>query len=182
MSNATSQSTITPQINGIEGHGRAMSMSGGLNSGFTMPLKTHRASSSNASISGLPNSGGLNGLSGARGHQRTGSASKWAQQGFGGGGGGVLNFAMPAASSAPRLPATSSAPRLATHSEASSADPSRSSSASGSDPILVMDSALPRTGTLPAANAGGRRESISADKALNEVRQALASVSVGAQG
>jgi hypothetical protein len=175
MSNAMSSSGFLngqPQPNGeathAHSHVRATSMSGGLNSGFQMPLnsnpvKTHRASTSSTStISGLP--------AGGRGHQRTGSASStWARQGLGGG--GVLNFA---------LPTSSAAPRLATHSESS--DPSRSSSASESEPILILDSAFPRTGTkIPAATTGGRRESVSADKALREVQRALAA-SVEAQG
>jgi len=81
----------------------------------------------------------------------------------------VLNFSMP-----------SSAPRLPTHSE-SSHDPSRSSSASESEPIVIMDSAFPRTGSkMPAPTTGGRRESVSADAALRAVQKAL--MSVEAQG
>jgi len=162
MSNAMSTSTIIAPP-GAESHQRTASMSGNLNSGFTMPLKQHRASTS--SISGLPASGGLNGIS--RGHQRNGSASNsWTRQGMGG---GVLNFSMP-----------SSAPRLPTHSE-SSHDPSRSSSASESEPIVIMDSAFPRTGSkMPAPTTGGRRESVSADAALRAVQKAL--MSVEAQG
>lgn len=154
MSNALSQSF--PNDNNVS-HNRTLSTNApgsNLNT-FQMPgTKTHRASTS--SISGLPPS---------RSHQRTGSASSsWQRSGFGNGG-GVLNFSLP----------TSSAPRLATHSESS--DPSRSSSTSEGEPIIVMDSALPRTGTkIPNANSGGRRESVSADKALREVQKALASV------
>ena len=79
----------------------------------------------------------------------------------------MLNFAMPTA--------PSSAPRLSTHNE-SSAAVSRSSSASEStEPVVIMDSALPRTGTK-LGGQDGRRASFSADKALREVEKALASV------
>ena len=161
MSTAMSTSTI---IAPPESHHRTGSMSGNLNSGFTMPLGTKQHRSSSSSISGLPASGGLNGIAGARGHQRNGSASSsWTRQGLGG---GVLNFSMPS---------SSSAPRLATHSETSQL--SRSSSASESEPTIIMDSAYPRTGSkMPSATTGGRRESVSADKALREVQKAMMSV------
>lgn len=167
MSNAMSSSSIIPP-NGDPSHGRAMSMSnGGLNSGFTMPLKGHRSSTSSSTISGLPNNNGLPGNLGGsigRGHGRSGSASSsWSRQGLGG---GVLNFSMPT---------SSTAPRLATHSESTSV--SRSSSASDNEPIVVMNAMLPRTGTkIPPVTTGGRRESHSAEKALREVEKALASV------
>jgi hypothetical protein len=165
MFNATSTSTLIAPP-GADSHQRTSSMSGSLNSGFQMPIvpnKQHRSSTS--SISGLPSSGSLNGLSGGRGHQRNGSASSsWTRQGLGG---GALNFSMPSSSSAPRLP---------THSESSHVV-SRSSSTSESDPIVIMDSAYPRTGSkIPSTTSGGRRESVSADKALREIQKALMSV------
>ena len=138
-------------------HQRTGSM--GLN-GFTMPLK------------------GINRTPGRIGHSRTGSASSsWAR----GGGPGALNFTMP----------SSNAPRLPTHSEGST--PREGESRPGStntesnEPVLVMDSAFPRTGSRisPAAGTnlrdpfeitGPRRGSISADRAMRQVEMALASV------
>jgi hypothetical protein len=98
-------------------------------------------------------------------HGRTGSASaSWARTSMGSmgsmgaGSGGVLNFP------------SSSSGRLPTHSE-SSADPSRVSSSSGEDD---------RAGLIGKAG-GGRRDSLSAEKALREVQKALSGgVGVGA--
>ena len=141
-------------MNGMNGMNGANGVNGGLN-GFTMPLKGRP----------MPSTGRL-------GHSRTGSASSsWAR----GAGGGALNFAMPPSQNAGRLP---------THSEASSADQSRPSStdSESTEPVVVMDSAFPRTGTrLPPVGGGlgslaERRESVSADKAMREVEKALASV------
>ena len=164
MSSALTSSSLANIIQPEPSHSRAMSMSttsgsvsgggvGGLN-GFTMPLNAKRGAGG-----GVPARGGV--------HHRAGSASSsWSRQSMGA---GVLNFSMPTSSSIPRLP---------THSEGSSVDPSRSSSTSErEEPTIVMDSSMPRTGTkLGAIDAGGRRESVTADKALREVEKALASV------
>jgi len=100
-------------------------------------------------------------VSGRVGHARTGSASSsWARSGAGGG--GVLNFSMP----------STGAQRLPTHSESSSADRSRSTSSSGEGPLVLLESNAMALGS----GLGGRRESLSADKALGEVKRALASV------
>lgn len=172
-------SSSANEISGLPpaSHGRAMSMStsnsGSGLSGFTMPLRGNMnersSSSSSSNNAGLPHrasiaGGGSTARLGTH-HSRTGSASSsWARQSMGS---GVLNFSMPTSSSIKRLP---------THSEASSADPSRSSSTSNDDPTIIMDSHLPRTGTKTGGYGGPRRESVSADKALREVQEALASV------
>lgn len=109
------------------------------------------------SNNGTAQSGGMNGfVMPTKRHARTGSASaSWARTSMGsmgsGGGGGVLNFP------------SSNSGRLPTHSE-SSADPSRVSSSSEDDPVVIMD------------GKSGRRDSLSAEKALREVQKALSGV------
>lgn len=144
-------------------------------SGFKMPLNP------SVSFGGSSNASG-NGRGGSHpprmgsfsSHQRTGSASSsWNRQSMTGalGFGGTNN------------PPSLGAARLPTHSEASSIQPSRSTSSSGSnnDPIVVLDSGSQLKST--SASLGGRsgvpkprRESVSADKALREVEKALQSV------
>jgi hypothetical protein len=154
------------------GHGRAGSMSAF--GSFSMPSRNSRASISHISGSGSTinnnNTGGGGGGNGRIGggtgfHQRTGSASSFSRQPLT----GVLNFNVP----------SSTAGRLPTHSE-SSADPSRASSSDG-EPVIIMDpvaggSAWKAGGGGAANGPGGRRESVSAEKALREVQKALASV------
>ncbi|GFZ50658.1 hypothetical protein JCM24511_08416 [Saitozyma sp. JCM 24511] len=155
-----------------QSHGRAGSMSAF--GSFSMPTRNSRASISHISGSGstinnnnTTGGGGGNGrIGGGTGfHQRTGSASSFSRQPLT----GVLNFNVP----------SSTAGRLPTHSE-SSADPSRASSSDG-EQVIIMDpvaggSAWKAGGGGPANGPGGRRESVSAEKALREVQKALASV------
>jgi len=156
MGHRTSTSTApTPtNTNGISGlpesnsQGRAMSMSG-LN-GFVMPTSssTSKSSTSNTNNNShsRPGRGSI--------HARSGSASSTWSRGLGSTvGGGALNFP------------SSNSGRLPTHSE-SSADPSRSSS-SEEDPVVNLESS---TGSV------GRRDSLSAEKAMREVEKALAHV------
>jgi len=142
-------------------HGRGISTSAAGINGFTMPKPPMVGS----------NSHGRTGTASARGaHQRTASASSWGRQSMN----GVLNFSMPSSSSAGRLP---------THSESSGAA-SRSPSTSESEPIVMMDidtpiwkSATPRGSvSVPGMDQKGRRDSVSADKALREIQRAMASV------
>lgn len=143
------------------------SISGGLageNGAGPGPIATHSRglSFSNSTSGSAPGTGtGLNGfVMPTKRHARTGSASaSWARTSMGSmgsagtTGGGVLNF-----------PSTTSG-RLPTHSE-SSADPSRVSSSSEDDPVIIVD----------GRSGGGRRDSLSAEKALREVQKALSGV------
>lgn len=146
---------LTARAMGHRSSASAMqSMSGGFNGDSGAAGHGRGPSFSNGT-----GAGGLNGfVMPTKRHARTGSASaSWARTSMGGGGGGVLNFP------------SSSSGRLPTHSE-SSADPSRVSSSSEDDPVVVMDS-KPLPGPGP-----GRRDSLSAEKALREVQKALSGV------
>lgn len=76
---------------------------------------------------------------------------------MGGGGAGVLNFSMPRS--------------LPTHNEGAAMD-AQNSSSSSDEPLVLLESNATNLG----AGLGGRRGSLSADKALSEVKKALASV------
>ncbi|WWC57869.1 uncharacterized protein I303_100404 [Kwoniella dejecticola CBS 10117] len=133
---------------------------------------------------------------GGGGHHRTGSASassSWNNRlsgSFGGGGGGnpflggvgvgggALNFASSSVSAA--------ANKLPTHNE-TSLSASRSTSDSDGEPnVVILDPSATqglKTRSISAsisrnanANTNGRRESVSAEKAMREVEKALASV------
>lgn len=116
--------------------------------GFVMPTKRHSRTGSSSASASW---------------SRTSMGSGGGLSGIGGGvGGGVLNF--PSARSSGRLP---------THSE-SSTDPSRVSSSSEEDTVVIVDDT---TRTTKSAGAG-RRDSLSAEKALREVQKAMSGVEV----
>ena len=111
-------------------------------------------------------SGGMGGfVMPTKRHSRNGSASSsWARTSMGG---GVLNF-----------PSSKSSGRLPTHSEttpSTSGDPSRVSSSSEDDPVVIIDGGK-AAGAPIGGVGGGRRDSLSAEKALREVQKAMASV------
>lgn len=153
-------------------HSRAMSVTNSIG-------KTHGASGSISGIAGLPGHsrgvtapqriGGGGSISipssGSFGmHQRNGSASSsWGRPSASGGASfGVLSF-----NNAPRTRLPTHSESLPIHSESSAASRSASSS-SGGDPVLLVDNS--------AGWKGARRESVSAEKALQNVQKALASV------
>lgn len=154
---------LTARAMGHRSSASAMqSMSGSFNDNNGGPGHGRGPSFSNSNGAGAGNAGGgLNGfVMPTKRHARTGSASaSWARSSMGGGGGGVLNFP------------SSSSGRLPTHSE-SSADPSRVSSSSEDDPVVVMDN----TNKFGAGAGAARRDSLSAEKALREVQKALSGV------
>lgn len=149
---------LTARAMGHRSSASAMhSISGGLGNeapgGGPITTHTRGQSFSQNNTNGNGSTGGMNGfVMPTKRHARTGSASaSWARTSMGGGGGGVLNFP------------SSNSGRLPTHSE-SSADPSRVSSSSEDDPVVIMD------------GKSGRRDSLSAEKALREVQKALSGV------
>lgn len=145
---------------------------GGLN-GFKMPLNPSFSFGGSAQ----PGNNGRNGGHGRMGsfsnHQRAGSASSnWNRQSLN----GALGFGNG------NNPPSLGAARLPTHSEASSNIASRStSSADSNDPIVVVDGSTQLKSTSASLSGNrsvhkGRRESVSAEKALREVEKALQSV------
>ncbi|KAL7418970.1 hypothetical protein Q5752_006654 [Cryptotrichosporon argae] len=147
--------------------------SGGGFGGFKMPVAPGAAAGGPSSGFGSRQrmSAGSIGSMGGLGHQRAGSASSsWSRQSLSGAlGFGTGLVAGPSAGAA----------RLPTHSETSSADPSRStSSSSNADPIVVLDAGSQLKSTAASLNGprGPRRDSMTADKALREVQKALRSV------
>lgn len=133
-------------------HSRANSMAVPGLTGFTMPTSRIQHQQRSSIASNHTN---------RIGHARTGSASStWGRTSMGGigGGGGVLNFSMPS--------------KLATHSETEAWADHRSRSTSSSDEhVLMLDTNVGNTSVFRA-----RRDSVSADKAMSQVKKALASV------
>nr|XP_019048456.1 hypothetical protein I302_02228 [Kwoniella bestiolae CBS 10118]OCF27386.1 hypothetical protein I302_02228 [Kwoniella bestiolae CBS 10118] len=169
----TNNDPAQPQI-----HSRAMSVTNPLNKSGSISINP------SGSISGALN-GGMGHVRGSTapqrigggGHHRTSSASSsWNNRSgsFGGmGGGGVLSFS------------SSAANKLPTHNESShshSLAASRSTSDSDGEPnVVILDPSATqglKTKSTASANGGqrGRRESVSAEKAMREVEKALASV------
>ncbi|WWC97360.1 hypothetical protein V866_004239 [Kwoniella sp. B9012] len=177
----TNNDPAQPQI-----HSRAMSVTNPLNKGGSGSISIQPG----GSISNVLN-GGVGGHvrgstapqriggGGGGGHHRTSSASSsWNNRASGSFGGGVLSFSSSSAA----------ANKLPTHNETSphphSLAASRSTSDSDGEPnIVILDPSATqglktRSSTAPNGNANGRgrRESVSAEKAMREVEKALASV------
>lgn len=145
------------------GHSRGLSFSNPNANGANLAGGAAGAASGAGAGAGAGSqpSGGMGGfVMPTKRHSRNGSASSsWARTSMGG---GVLNF-----------PSSKSSGRLPTHSEttpSTSGDPSRVSSSSEDDPVVIID------GGRPAGAGAGRRDSLSAEKALREVQKAMASV------
>lgn len=161
MSSGNFGNVVSPQDSG-----RTPPNSAGIN-GFKMPLNP--SFSFGGSAGGSRNNSQPQRMGSFGSHQRAGSASSaWNRQSLS----GALGFGANPSLGAARLP---------THSEQSSGGPtSRSTSSSGSnDPVVVVDSSTQLKSTSSSLRGSlpkGRRESVSADKALREVEKALQSV------
>ncbi|WVQ64513.1 uncharacterized protein L199_002680 [Kwoniella botswanensis] len=177
----TNNDPAQPQI-----HSRAMSVTNPLNKGGSGSISIQPG----GSISNVLNGGGVGGHvrgstapqrigGGGGGHHRTSSASSsWNNRASGSFGGGVLSFSS----------SSVAANKLPTHNETSphphSLAASRSTSDSDGEPnIVILDPSATqglktRSNTAPNGNTNGRgrRESVSAEKAMREVEKALASV------
>nr|XP_019014274.1 uncharacterized protein I206_00356 [Kwoniella pini CBS 10737]OCF53055.1 hypothetical protein I206_00356 [Kwoniella pini CBS 10737] len=192
----TNTDPAAPQV-----HSRAMSVTNPLNKSGSISINQGQ-SISNSLNGGGGGGGGIGHVRGLTapqrigggtiggsivgGHHRTGSASSsWNNRlsgsfgvgggglsgvgnsnPFNGGGGGVLNFA------------SNSANKLPTHNE-TSISASRSTSESDGEPNIVILDPSATQGLKTRSritNGNGRRESISAEKAMREVEKALASV------
>ncbi|WWC67063.1 uncharacterized protein I206_100970 [Kwoniella pini CBS 10737] len=173
----TNTDPAAPQV-----HSRAMSVTNPLNKSGSISINQGQ-SISNSLNGGGGGGGGIGHVRGLTapqrigggtiggsivgGHHRTGSASSsWNNRLSGSFGGGVLNFA------------SNSANKLPTHNE-TSISASRSTSESDGEPNIVILDPSATQGLKTRSritNGNGRRESISAEKAMREVEKALASV------